>query len=153
MFQPSSSVIQYFLHSHSTIFVLKRRMCGMAFLFCLVAVCDKVDDRKNIFYAQDKFRVFVSDIEWGGEEKSLGYFDQVIFKGRNSPDDVVWLKINRTTLAEESGMGHFDPYHSAWTKCPHGKMNTAPIIENKEARREARIIQSIRRIWGSCVFP
>ncbi len=29
----SSSVIQYFLHSHSTIFVLKRRMCGMAFFF------------------------------------------------------------------------------------------------------------------------
>ena len=31
-FHNSSSVIQYFLHSHSTIFVLKRRMCGMAFL-------------------------------------------------------------------------------------------------------------------------
>lgn len=30
--------------------------------------------------------------------KSLGLFDQVIFKGRNSPDDVVWFKINRTTL-------------------------------------------------------
>jgi len=58
----------------------------------------------------------VSDIELGGEEKSLGYFDQVIFKGRNSPDDVVWLKINRTTLAKESGMGHFDPYHSVRTK-------------------------------------
>ena len=32
-FHNSSSVIQYFLHSHSTIFVLKRRMCGMAFFF------------------------------------------------------------------------------------------------------------------------
>ena len=31
-FHNSSSVIQYFLHSHSTIFVLKRRMCEMAFL-------------------------------------------------------------------------------------------------------------------------
>jgi hypothetical protein len=62
-FHNSSSVIQYFLHSHSTIFVLKRRMCGMFFSFYLIAVCDKVGDRKNIFYAQDKFRVFVSDIE------------------------------------------------------------------------------------------
>ena len=57
-----------------------------------------------------------------GEEKALGYFDQVIFKGRNSPDDVVWLKINRTTLAKESRMV---------------KVNTAPIIENKDAPREA----------------
>ena len=32
-FHNSSSAIQYFLHSHSTIFVLKRRMCGMAFFF------------------------------------------------------------------------------------------------------------------------
>ena len=58
----------------------------------------------------------------------------MIFKGRNSPDDVVWLKINRTTLTEESGMGQNDPYHSVWTKCPHGKMNTAPIIEHKTAK-------------------
>ena len=70
-------------------------------------------------------------------EKSLGCFDQVIFIGRNLPDDVVWLKINRTTLAEESGMVQNEPYHSARTKCPHGKMNTAPIIENKDAWREA----------------
>lgn len=62
-FHNSSSVIQYFSHSHSTIFVLKRRMCGMAFSFYLIAVCDKVDGRKIFFEAQDKFRVFVSDIE------------------------------------------------------------------------------------------
>jgi len=40
----------------------------------------------------------------------------VIFIGRNSPLDVVWLKINRTTLTKESGMGQNDPYHSVRTK-------------------------------------
>jgi len=46
----------------------------------------------------------------------------VIFIGRNSPLDVVWLKIKRTTLTKESRMV---------------KVNTAPIIENKDAPREA----------------
>ena len=92
------------------------------FSFNLVAVCDKVNGRENIFLGSgqiSRFRVgyrvrrrFI---------KSLGSFDQVIFKGRNSPDDVVWLKINRIALAKESGMGQNDPYHSMWTQYPRGK--------------------------------
>ena len=123
------------------------------FLFTLSQFATKLTEKKYFLGSGQISRFRVGYRVRRGFIRSLGCFDQGIFKGRNSPDDVVWLKINRTTLAEESGMGHFDPYHSVRTFCPRGEMNTAPIIEHQEAPREARIIQSIRRIWGSCVFP
>ena len=143
----SSSVIQYFLHSHSTIFALKRRMCGMAFSFTLSRFATKFAEKKYFLGSGQISRFRVGYRVRRRPPKSLGSFDQVIFKGRNSPLDVVWLKINRTTLTEESGMGQNDPYHSVRTFCPRGKMNTAPIIEDSEAPREAgrKIIQNILR--------
>ena len=91
------------------------------FLFTLLQFAIKLTDEKyflgsgQISHFRVGYRVRMRFI------KSLGSFDQVIFKGRISPDDVVWLKINRTFLAEESGMGQNDPHHSVRTFCPRGK--------------------------------
>jgi len=98
------------------------------FLFTLSQFATKLVEKKY-FLGSGQISRFRVGYRVRGEEKSLGSFDQVIFKGRNSPLDVAWSKITRSILTEESGMGQNDPYHSAWTVCPHGKTNTAPIIE------------------------
>lgn len=54
-FHNSSSVIQYFLHSHSTIFVLKRRMCGMAFSFTLSQFATKLTGEKYFLSLRTNF--------------------------------------------------------------------------------------------------
>ena len=84
-------------------------MCEM-FFFTLSHFATKLADKKY-FLGSGQILRFRVGYRVRGEEKSLGSFDQVIFKGRNSPLDVVWLKINRTTLAKESGMGQNDQYH------------------------------------------
>ena len=62
-FHNLSSVIQYFFIAILPHLSSKDECAEWLFSFYLVAVCDKVDGRKIFFEAQDKFRVFVSDIE------------------------------------------------------------------------------------------
>ena len=52
-------------------------------------------------------------------------------------------------IRKESCMSHFDPA-TAWTECPRGKTNTAPIIEHKEAPLEAgrRLHQLVQFVFN-----